>query len=453
MRTLFSLALIGLCFSLTAQETINYPYNPDGDVDGTIASPDLLDILGVYGNAFTPTEIQIDGVGLLEVIQDLQNQIASIQLIDVNYVDSTLAAHQQEIEGLLTTVQDQQLFTDSLEYKISDLESRLSAEEDWSNFKINRLQYVSDSIMMVNKTRWAALGSALDQVEVPIYRMANYLEQLSTSIIPIIDESFQDLFSYSLQDTQYTLDDFDPGIFYSLFGGFSNRMGLELTDGAEQQCVYSLYNNNYNLPTHTNLTSNSAFGYLWGGNDFSKCLSSFGYQHYDTPLWPREVAGNFIEPGMTLQNKDLSGQNFVAADMSNSKSHEEFDSPFDWQNVFYNGEGEFLEDVEYLADLSHAHLMKANLSNSMLQGINLEGANLQGANLQGAMMELSNLDGADLSFAIFDGEFYTPGGGNGGIVMRGIKGVPILSPYFQLVQSMLCQSEDCQLYDIIISNQ
>ena len=84
----------------------------------------------------------------------------------------------------------------------------------------------------------------------------------------------------------------------------------------------------------------------------------------------------------------------------------------------------------------------------MLQGINLEGANLQGA-----MMELSNLDGADLSFAIFDGEFYPPGGGNGGIVMRGIKGVPILSPNFQLVQSMLCQSEDCQLYDIIISNQ
>jgi len=69
------LALIGLFFSLSAQETINYPYNPDGDVDGTIASPDLLDILGVYGNAFTPTEIQIDGVGLLEVIQDLQNQV------------------------------------------------------------------------------------------------------------------------------------------------------------------------------------------------------------------------------------------------------------------------------------------------------------------------------------------------------------------------------------------
>jgi len=100
MRTLLSLALISLCFALSAQETINYPYNPDGDADGAIASPDLLDLLGVYGGEFSPSEIQIDGVGLLQVIQELQNQIASIQLIDVNYVESTLAAHQQEIETL-----------------------------------------------------------------------------------------------------------------------------------------------------------------------------------------------------------------------------------------------------------------------------------------------------------------------------------------------------------------
>ena len=100
MRTFFTLALIGLFTSFSAQETITYPYNPDGDVDGAIASPDLLDILGVYGNAFTPTEIEIDGVNLLQVIQDLQNQIASIQLIDVNYVEATLSALQQEIDNL-----------------------------------------------------------------------------------------------------------------------------------------------------------------------------------------------------------------------------------------------------------------------------------------------------------------------------------------------------------------
>jgi uncharacterized protein (TIGR02145 family) len=100
MRTFLFLALISLFTSFSAQETLTYPYNPDGNVDGSIAAPDLLDILGVYGNAFTPTEIEIDGVNLLQVIQDLQNQIASIPIIDVNYVESTLAVLQQEIDNL-----------------------------------------------------------------------------------------------------------------------------------------------------------------------------------------------------------------------------------------------------------------------------------------------------------------------------------------------------------------
>ena len=97
MKHIFTISLCFLSLSLSAQETITYPYNPDGDVDGAIASPDLLDILGVYGGEFSPSEIQIDGVGLLQVIQDLQNQLASIQLIDVNYVEATLIAHQQEL--------------------------------------------------------------------------------------------------------------------------------------------------------------------------------------------------------------------------------------------------------------------------------------------------------------------------------------------------------------------
>ncbi|MFB1018626.1 MAG: hypothetical protein QMC37_00075, partial [Flavobacteriales bacterium] len=66
MRPFLFLALIGLFTSFSAQETLTYPYNPDGNVDGTIAAPDLLDILGVYGNAFTPAEIQINGEGLLQ---------------------------------------------------------------------------------------------------------------------------------------------------------------------------------------------------------------------------------------------------------------------------------------------------------------------------------------------------------------------------------------------------
>jgi len=59
MRTFFSIALIGLFTSLSAQETLNYPFNPDGNSDGTIAAPDLLDVLVVYGNSFTPAQIMV----------------------------------------------------------------------------------------------------------------------------------------------------------------------------------------------------------------------------------------------------------------------------------------------------------------------------------------------------------------------------------------------------------
>jgi hypothetical protein len=55
MRLFFSLALLALCASFSAQETITYPYNPDGNADGNVAVSDLQDILGVYGNAFTPS--------------------------------------------------------------------------------------------------------------------------------------------------------------------------------------------------------------------------------------------------------------------------------------------------------------------------------------------------------------------------------------------------------------
>ena len=59
MKHILTLSLCFLALSLSAQETITYPYNPDGDVDGAIASPDLLDLLGVYGGEFSPSEILV----------------------------------------------------------------------------------------------------------------------------------------------------------------------------------------------------------------------------------------------------------------------------------------------------------------------------------------------------------------------------------------------------------
>jgi len=92
MRTLFSLVLIGLCFSLSAQETITYPYNPDSDNDQYVAVSDVLSSISAFGAAFLPTEIQINGVGLAEVIGELvDNQ---------NLLQATVEAQQAYITQL-----------------------------------------------------------------------------------------------------------------------------------------------------------------------------------------------------------------------------------------------------------------------------------------------------------------------------------------------------------------
>ena len=100
MRTFIVLMLSAASLGAAAQSTITYPYNPDGDVDGSIASPDLLDFLGVYGGEFVPNEIQIDGVDLLQVIQNIQSQLLAIQPVDINQIQSMFAAMQQEIDAL-----------------------------------------------------------------------------------------------------------------------------------------------------------------------------------------------------------------------------------------------------------------------------------------------------------------------------------------------------------------
>ena len=134
MRTLLSLALISLCFSLSAQETITYPYNPDWNADGAITSPDLLDLLGVYGNAFTPTEIQIDGVGLAEVLNQLLTTQAEMQ-----ETISALEAENLTQAELITELQN------SSGGGIEGLENYLSVDEATNTVLISgaNLQVVS----------------------------------------------------------------------------------------------------------------------------------------------------------------------------------------------------------------------------------------------------------------------------------------------------------------------
>jgi hypothetical protein len=88
MKHIFTLSLCFLALSLSAQETITYPYNPDGDADGLVAVPDLQDILAVYGNPFSPAEIMVGDTALSEwmqiLYQALQDQAELISELQVN---------------------------------------------------------------------------------------------------------------------------------------------------------------------------------------------------------------------------------------------------------------------------------------------------------------------------------------------------------------------------------
>ena len=100
MKRLVALMMCAVSLGAAAQSTITYPYNPDGNADALIGVTDLQDMLSTYGGAFSPSEIQIDGVGLLQIIQDMQSQLNAIQTIDVNALESTLTALQEEVDAL-----------------------------------------------------------------------------------------------------------------------------------------------------------------------------------------------------------------------------------------------------------------------------------------------------------------------------------------------------------------
>ena len=73
MKHIFSISLCFLALSLSAQETITYPYNPDGDADGLVAVPDIQDLLAVYGSPFSPAEIMV-GDSTLESWVEMVNE-------------------------------------------------------------------------------------------------------------------------------------------------------------------------------------------------------------------------------------------------------------------------------------------------------------------------------------------------------------------------------------------
>tara|TARA_R110002012_G_scaffold251320_1_gene429257 strand:- start:1475 stop:2611 length:1137 start_codon:yes stop_codon:yes gene_type:complete len=278
MRYLLSIALISLCFSLSAQETITYPYNPDGDVDGAIASPDLLDILGVYGGEFSPSEIQIDGVGLLQVIQELQNQIAAIQLLDVNYVESTLAAHQQEIETL-------QAENASLTQQVQDLQN--------AGFLTEETDPIASASGYATET-WVEEQGYLTTETDPVATSAGYL---TTETDPVAMEAMP---THLTQLSNWTDADND---------GWNDHQYATTTDvlNIARDYMYSSY-----FGPNDRTFSNQNFPDMnWGGAWLT------GYTFIDT--WAPNSSFRYADlDEVTFVNTNLDGSDFHGAYLVNS---------------------------------------------------------------------------------------------------------------------------------------
>ena len=412
MRTCLSIALIFFFTSFSAQETLTYPYNPDGDVDGTIASPDLLDILGVYGNAFTPTEIEIDGVNLLQVIQDLQNQIASIPIIDVNYVEATLAAMQGEIEALQ---EESVVLKEEITF--------LSAHQDFQDIEIVKMKYVSDSLSIYNDYLFGRIGEyfrspACEQLD---YLGGPFFANQLNAAMATIDETLGNLslgFFDGLNWGDIEVEEFP---FYSPLGGLGNTLigdlsvnggvgaglagtrifegGLLWTPGGIDLFLSSTY-----LTGVSNITA-SSFELDEGPDGSSEYylgnegITDFGPSWNSTKRyfnWPREVKGQNIVADMQVEQLDLSGANLVGADIRNLNRNL---GDVDIQNVFADFSGAFL----MYADLQNSLLVGADFSNADLSNANLKDADLTGADLSGANLSGTNLSGAGLDLVTWTG--------------------------------------------------
>jgi uncharacterized protein (TIGR02145 family) len=59
--------------------TIDYPFNPDANVNGAIDMIDLLEVLSVYATSFSPTPMTIDGVSVEQYLVTLTTEIMTLQ--------------------------------------------------------------------------------------------------------------------------------------------------------------------------------------------------------------------------------------------------------------------------------------------------------------------------------------------------------------------------------------
>ena len=77
MNRTYLLALFLSLGLLASAQTVVLPYNPDVDQDSAIGAGDLLGLLPLFGNYFTPGEVLIDGETLTDYIAALEEAAAN----------------------------------------------------------------------------------------------------------------------------------------------------------------------------------------------------------------------------------------------------------------------------------------------------------------------------------------------------------------------------------------
>lgn len=97
MRLIALCIALGICsFSVAQNNSIEvYPWNPDANSDNTVGATDILSSLSVYGNYFTPAEIEINNITLSEYLNLLEASIDSIASQSGIGIDSIFVQDEQ----------------------------------------------------------------------------------------------------------------------------------------------------------------------------------------------------------------------------------------------------------------------------------------------------------------------------------------------------------------------
>jgi len=100
MKNFFTLTLCFLTLSLTAQETITYPYNPDANSDQFVAVSDVLETIAIYGSDYFPSEIMVGDTTLSNWIQILNQTLANQQAV-IDSLQASLDSQETQLDSTM----------------------------------------------------------------------------------------------------------------------------------------------------------------------------------------------------------------------------------------------------------------------------------------------------------------------------------------------------------------